>query len=535
MENAERHLEVVCPSCRSSDVKWWKIHKRRHRYRCQSCRHRFSLGLPRRSPAENCDASEYAKDIWDIRNLSSIGKDSVTITSHYKLDFRSIKQIWLRTGVKKYIRFSLATVAFRTGVQRLNAVKHFSRFLFESYPSIRDSDINREVVVNFLSYLAGLSLSGRSRQAIIYNLRVFFEQSTINSWLDLPRNFLLIHPEDLPPRQKTAPRFIPEEVLEQLNEHIGELPPPVMRMFLVLQETGVRISELCLMPFDCLRQDAAGDWWLTYYQYKMRKDHTVTISKELAGAIQEQQKYVRDTFGEKYSYLFCANGVGASKGHGVGQRFCIIDGHFKPVAKPPSSPFLARVLNHLAERHEIRTHGGDLWKFQAHQFRHSVGTAMVNRGVPIHIVSRFLGHETLSMTQVYAHIHDPTLKKEIAKFQEKIVDVAGRVIEQDPNSELEDAEHRWFKKNVLAQALPNGSCALPVHLNQCPHANSCLTCGHFRTTAEHLTSHKEQLAQTEQLLDKARRSGWKRQVEMNEQVAHNLQKIIHSLEAKDDA
>ena len=75
-----------------------------------------------------------------------------------------------------------------------------------------------------LSLHDALPICGRSRQAIIYNLRVFFEQSTINSWLDLPRNFLLIHPEDLPPRQKTAPRFIPEEVLEQLNEHIGELP-----------------------------------------------------------------------------------------------------------------------------------------------------------------------------------------------------------------------------------------------------------------------------------------------------------------------
>ena len=137
------------------------------------------------------------------------------------------------------------------------------------------------------------------------------------------------------------------------------------------------------------------------------------------------------------------------------------------------------------------------------------------------------------MTQVYAHIHDTTLKKEVAKFHEKIVDVAGRVMKIDPNSELENTEYQWFKKNVLAQALPNGSCALPVHLKQCPHANSCLTCGHFRTTLEHLDSHKSQLEQTEQLLDKAKANGWQRQIEMNEQVATNLKKIIHALEDDD--
>lgn len=533
METAKHpSSKLECPACSGFDVHWWKIHKRRHRYRCKTCRHRFSLGEPLPSP-EDGHAEEYSKDVWDIRNLGAIGQETAQIVSHYKIDFTKISQPWLKEAAKKYCKFSLAVSAFRTAIQRLNALKHFSAFLEGQYLGIQASEINREVIVDFLAYLAGKGLSGRSRQAIIYNLRLFFEQSLINEWTDLPRHFLLIHPEDLPPREKTKPRFIPQEVLEQLNQHIGDLPAPVMRMFLVLQETGVRISELCLMPFDCLRQDAAGDWWLTYYQYKMRKEHTIIISKELSGVIREQQRYIREHLGSDYHYLFCANVYGNPKGVTQANRRLIIEGQFQPVPKPIRTSFLAGVLNQLAEKYDIRTDGGDVWKFQAHQFRHSVGTAMINRGVPIHIVSRFLGHETLAMTQVYAHIHDPTLKKEIAKFHEKIVDIAGRVMEIDPNSELDNAEYRWFKKNVLAQALPNGSCALPVHLKQCPHANSCLTCGHFRTTLEHLDSHKSQLEQTEQLLDKAKANGWQRQIEMNEQVATNLKKVIHALEDGD--
>lgn len=62
-------------------------------------------------------------------------------------------------------------------------------------------------------------------------------------------------------------------------------------MILIIQESGMRVSELCRLKFDCLRQDSAGDWWLNYYQFKMKKDHTLSISKELGAVIQEQQNY----------------------------------------------------------------------------------------------------------------------------------------------------------------------------------------------------------------------------------------------------
>lgn len=78
-----------------------------------------------------------------------------------------------------------------------------------------------------------------------------------------------------------------------------------MRMVLVIQEAGMRIGELCRLKFDCLRQDSAGDWGLNYYQSKMKKDHSISISKELAGVIQEQQNYIRNNLDSSFGYLFC--------------------------------------------------------------------------------------------------------------------------------------------------------------------------------------------------------------------------------------
>lgn len=150
-----------------------------------------------------------------------------------------------------------------------------------------------------------------------------------------------------------------------------------------------------------------------------------------------------------------------------------------------------------------------------------------------HYVQKFLGHESSQMTQVYAHIHDQTLKKEFAKYQGKIVDIAGKVIEER-NSDVDNTDLQWFKKNIQAQALPNGSCALPVISQGCPHANACLTCTSFRTTTEFLDQHKQQLKHTEEIIEKARSNGWNRQLEMNEKVAQNLTNIINSLESKND-
>ena len=114
------------------------------------------------------------------------------------------------------------------------------------------------MIIDFISSLLEKGLSGRSRQAAIYNVRVFFELCVRNDWLDLPKIPLLFQ-EDLTPREKHNPRYIPNKVLEQLNQHVEELPESVMRMFLVIQECGMRISELCLLKYDCISQDAAGE------------------------------------------------------------------------------------------------------------------------------------------------------------------------------------------------------------------------------------------------------------------------------------
>lgn len=510
---------LVCPRCAGTGFHNIGLSRTgKPSYKCKECRRSFTPNAkrPLMEYVPNSDLeAEYVKDIWDLRNL---GLDLNKANSIYKVNFTDISQPRLRKATKQYIRYCLATVSIGGSLSKLTAMRHLSAFLAEHHSMITPSQISRSVVTDFFSYLVSKKQAAGTRVSTISAVKVFFELCTRNNWIDLSAK-PAIYDDDFPKVPKHIPRYIPQEVLDHLNRHLDDLPEPVMHMILILQECGMRLSELLLLQFNCLIQDGQGDWFLRYYQSKMKKEIVIPISREIVAVTQKQQRYIRENLGLEYEYLFCANR--SSFKH-----------DFVAKDKPMSVTSFPGYLNRVAEKENICDASGNLWRFESHQFRHTVATRMINGGVPQHIIQRYLGHESPAMTSRYAYIHDQTLKKEIAIFQGKIVNVAGQVIEiETESSQYDMTDLQWFKRNILAQALPNGSCALPTITQGCPHANACLTCTHFRTTNEFLDQHKAQLEQTEQIIEKAKSNNWIRQVEMNEKVVANLQNIINSLEA----
>ena len=383
-------------------------------------------------PVQPSEQSEFDKDIWDGRKLGADIRPSDRIT----IDFRVISQPWLRHTTKQYIKYTFATLSWATCVQKNKSVKYFSLFLAEFYPGCQASDINRPVIIKFLTYLVTKKLAEKTRLNTLVDLNIFFTLCSKNRWLDVSDKSL-VYKEDYPRLKKPAPRYIPQEVLEQINKHIETLPESVMRMVLVIQESGMRVSELCRLKLNCLRQDSAGDWWLAYYQFKMKKDHTISISRELAGVIQEQQNYIRNNLGSSFGYLFSGRSMGSKR--------------FLPQNKPMNPSAFTDYLKRLCTTNNICDASGQLWDLTAHQFRHSVGTRMINNGVPQHIIQRYLGHESPSMTATYAHLFDSTLSHEIAKYQGRTVNISGQVLSAE-NPELETSDLQWFKRKVQAQA-----------------------------------------------------------------------------------
>jgi hypothetical protein len=131
------------------------------------------------------------------------------------------------------------------------------------------------------------------------------------------------------------------------------------------------------------------------------------------------------------------------------------------------------------------------------------------------------------MTAHYARLSDKTVREHWEKARK--VNAEGQPVQISSDERLGNAAWSKHRLSRATQALPNGYCELPM-VRVCPHANSCLTCPMFVTTAEFLPQHHAQRQQTLQIITAAEANGQARVAEMNRQVAVNLGKIITALE-----
>ncbi|NJL09235.1 MAG: tyrosine-type recombinase/integrase [Calothrix sp. SM1_7_51] len=259
----------------------------------------------------------------------------------------------------------------------------------------------------------------------------------------------------------------------------------------------------------------------------MSKEDTKPISHELAKVISLQQQYIKQHLGDSFDYLFSGR-----------HAYKITSCHsFQPKAKVMSDQCFMRFLKKLAFEFDIKDNLGKLWNFQSHQFRHTVGCRLANLGIPLHIIQRYLGHESPRMTMVYAHIHDETLRKEIDRYHsEKVVNFSGEFVDLESNVLDGNDDLEWFKKNVQARALEHGYCARPIVLGICdiPGFDGCYNCPHWRTNKNFLPVLKSTLERTKNVLDQARTYGWNLQVDKNIPIKENLEKVIKALEKNND-
>jgi integrase len=87
--------------------------------------------------------------------------------------------------------------------------------------------------------------------------------------------------------------------------------------------------------------------------------------------------------------------------------------------RPYATNSLRQLLTKLASRLDVRDSTGTLIDFnRTHRFRHTVATNLLNSGVPLHVVQRYLGHLTPAMSLIYAQTLQSTAEAELALPQD---------------------------------------------------------------------------------------------------------------------
>jgi integrase len=453
------------------------------------------------------DRPELEKDSWDLRKLGlSLNLSQTT----YLLNFTTIVQPWLRAILKEFMQYMLAVHSPGDCCTKMASLRRFSRFLAASFPEARTADIDRALVLRYISVLRtdGRAAAGYNRY--LGDLRVFLETCAHHLQIAGFSKERIVFDDDFARTPEYLSREIPEEVLVQLREHVDTLPTTILRMVVILLECGLRLNELCSLSLDCLVCDDRHEWYLRFYQSKVHKEHLIPLVEEqVIAAIQAQQQDIRARFGNTCSYLF-------------------------PSARSARLPFKQKtfttLLNQWAVKHDIKDREGKLYRFTAHQFRHTLGMRLINDDVPIEVISRLLGHRSLSMTQVYARKRAAQIRQELERVarKRKTVDFQGDTVTGDPRAN--DPEVQMTRKGVRGQTLPVGGCGRPVVLGACSHANKCLTCPMWLTSTDDLPALKSFYERALHLKQRAMETGNQFVIVQQERIIATLAVRINSLE-----
>ena len=468
-------------------------------------------------------------DIWDLRVL---GKKP-TSKGNYSINFLNIDPDWIKQAVKDFIWLNVSKRSSSTIINYVGKLKVISSFAEKSSIYLQPNSIDRNFTVDLINYI---SSSGKSATTIGHYISVwkyFFDFCQETNIIPIS-NGKLIFEDDYPKRKKSQVKDIPNSVIKQIQEKISVLAKPIALIVEILLETGMRVDEVCGLKLNCLEQDSDGDYWISCYRSKLDKESRLFVSKELAIKIIEQQKFILDNLQIDFSSLFCT-----TEGRGwFGQyRAKIKDckrrelSHFIPINKLIQQDIVRGYLHQLAHEHNITNISGEIYPiWRCHQFRHTHLTDLARKGTGIAHIMQRAGHASPQMAMQYIHLTNDDQKKKMKEVWDNThFNMEGEIV-APVNPDLDTAEMQWIKKGMGMQTTDNGYCTL-LWTQTCPHQDlPCKGCGSWVTTLDFLDSHKQELEETEKIIENARVKGYQRQIEKNVPRADRLKKIISGME-----
>ena len=460
----------------------------------------------------------WRKDVWCQSELPH-----GDLVSSYRgeefIHFERISQPWLKEAAKRWARARLLSdTAPRTMSSYLIGIGYLSEWLAEHAPEVSAPGLlSRSVLEDYMLWVRHESpWKPATRNQRLLSVRLLLEEQREDGLAGLPAG-AVIHGAELPRVGYQLPKTLPGEVFEQWIDpaNLALLDDRDRTVVLVLAFTGFRVSSVVTLTRECVEVGSDGHPYLRYFNVKGSREAMLPIPPLLAEQLRRQQAFLEENFPDT-EWLFPSRlRRGAKRG---------------VVHINPSTVRL--VIERYVRTAEIRTADGKLaLDLHPHLFRHHLGTSMVNEKIPLTVIQDVLDHSSIEMTARYARLRDETIKQAVKRWHER-VNIRGERIALPVDGPLEQAA--WMKERIARakQALPNGYCGLPL-VQSCPHPNACLSCDSFLTDGSFRPVHQQQQAETGRLLEKARKQGNVRLIEVLERDEQSLNRILDGLDQID--
>jgi len=430
-------------------------------------------------------------DKWELQDDD---ENSQWYNQTYLFDFSFIPY----KGMKKLVK-SCVWQRWQKGEKTLNALKNdmtgFKEFInftqinqITTLATLTNADTKR-----YKSHLAsvisssGTPLKPFSQKGYFNSLKsivVFGQKEQMFS--EVPRNEVFSPKEFSSIGKKIVITFIPDEIVKAINIKLPLEENIYLKSgIIIMQCTGIRKGDLLKLKVDCLKKHPIdGGDVIRYFIHKTRKNKSVKIPAICAEAIKnliEHTSELREKMPpEKRDYLFIHRGGNSHRSNTT-----------------ISNKSFQTWIRDFCIKHEIKDSNGEIYNLSSHQFRRTLFTDMLSKGLSLKAISRHGGATPRTIMKYYATVKDKEMR---AVF--KGVNVIGNPDKIAETFISDPEERKLFKENQNKGArMCDGYCTEPIKDGQICETlkkrRRCYSCRRYITTPEFLEFHRSHLKEVE--------------------------------------
>ncbi|WP_078410715.1 tyrosine-type recombinase/integrase [Priestia abyssalis] len=447
--------------------------------------------------ANKDNSYKFSDDVWILREKNEQGFHT------YTFDFSDLPEP-NKTYLKSYINEILQKTPESIGVaqSRHRSIKHvllhFEELPYKNVKSVLQ--MNYQHISHLFTYFQQIQQDGKRKYALptIYGfftyMRPFVDWLLEEKQLNRDNPFKRLVIKNIKSFSESI-EYIPETVVEQLENVLHELPQMLQNAWTIMMNTGMRFSDIPLLDENCIKYDKEiQSYILTYLNVKSEKkriqggqsrDHKIPVSEAVVFAVESQKELTADLrlLAGTMKIFITHNGLAVI---------------------PLEGRSLARPINRLIKKHNIRDANGEVYHYTNHQCRKTLIAELFSRELTLRQVADFIGQHEQTTARSYRDVQ----KKKIAQLDNEMFEqLFEEIIDEEVKDQYTEEEKKALYKEIKlgARETPegHGTCVKHVSFGPC-HKKKCVGCKMLVTGPQKLPKwyrlYKEQQRYVEDLV-----------------------------------
>jgi integrase len=453
---------------------------------------------------ENSREIDSRKDCWKIY------KKHGGNLSAFCFDFKQINSPSLRAEVKCYMRYRLK-YNNEAKFNFVSNISHALNVIAEIKPSIRFmadvSDADAKALHMYLETKYISPCGNKLASATIGNIfaccsclveylmddRKSSEIKTPRPYVNPFSKFRFVNLHDY----KKNTDVIPETVVEQLEQHIGDLKEPYELLYKIFANTGMRLKEALFLEADCLEEARYEN--LCQIKYKPYK----VISARRRAGLEDYHRVLIPMWLAKSVKVYIAKTSALREISGL--PYIFIGNRYHGKVNMLSMCSFLNAINSLIKMHNICDDAGELWHCTTRQWRKTIAVTLIENGATTSELAYWLGHLTSSTSmRYYAEVRKMKLAQLNTEFFRNKFELVLQKNQLDTYSE-EERRLLYIDFRLEQRRVEFGFCLKKLADGGCKERNSiynCVNCKHLCTGRQYLAYWQELLNSQKQFLDK---------------------------------